>query len=444
MLDITFLNKPNNFHANVAGLEFMDYQNGDLFRDLVTYFNTDLVEKDGSWMLQEHDRAAEALETIFMKHTGICLKLNKGSVPNAAVENGWFNPGNVLNIEGMEHWFSAGQSNIGNAFKVLKTDILKGWVDTSTGKVGGDYSKIEFNLYLNHYVNEFLRHKVLTRYKVTMQEALAAILIHECGHVFTAFLHVHRAVIDPIISTTAVKIIADGKIYGKQRVDVIKEAFKILECPQQVKDQEVMDLSSEQLVVYFNKAIATRDMRRTLSLGVQTRSSEIYADLYSIRMGCGKALVAALASLPTLTVLRGINVLLATAIYMMATAVCHVPIAILAGLVSNLNLVIFLSDLLLPSNDYDSHYRRMKTILRDYVIRINDFKTLDKRVKLKLLTDAKAIEKIVEDNKPFLESTAVQRFVGWITNGSDWKAQDFENYTDDLLAHSLSLYKDTF
>lgn len=444
MLDITFLNKPKNFHVEVGGLEFMDYQKGDLFQDLVTYLNTDLIERDGQWVLQEHDRAAEALEAIFMKHTGICLKLSKDPVPNAAVESGWFNPGNVLNIPGIEQWLSAGQSNIGQAFKSLKTDILKGWVDTSTGKVGGDYSKVEFNLHLNTYINEFLDRKILTRYKATMQEGLAAFLIHECGHVFAGFLHVHRAVIDPILSTTAVKIIADGKLYGKQRVDVVKEAFKLLECPQQVKEQDIINLSADQLLVYFNKAIATRDLRRTLSLGVQSRSSEIYADLYSIRMGCGKSLVVALSSLPRDTGTLGFNMVAALSVTMIAIAFCYVPVIILGGLAAALQTIIFFSDMLLPDYTYDSRYRRLKTILRDYVVQLNDNTAMDKRTKIKLLADAKEMEKIIEESKPMLESTAIQRFFGWLLNGSDWKAQDFENYTDDLLAHTLSLYKNTF
>lgn len=57
----------------VGGLEFMDYQNGDLFRDLVNYFDTDLVNQDDKWYFKDRERAAEALQVIFMKHTEFCL-----------------------------------------------------------------------------------------------------------------------------------------------------------------------------------------------------------------------------------------------------------------------------------------------------------------------------------------------------------------------------------
>lgn len=445
MLGISFLNKPKNFHVEVGGLEFMDYQNGDLFRDLVNYFDTDLVNQDDKWYFKDRERAAEALQVIFMKHTGILLDLQTAdSVPNAAVDAGWFSPGNVINIKGIDQYLSASQTNIGMAFKALKTDVLKGWVDTSTGKVGGDFSKISFRLYVNHYINLFIRHKFIERYKTTMAEALASILIHECGHVFSGFLHVYRAIVDPLVSTTAIKLIVDGKAYGKQRVEIIKEAFKILEVGQPVKESDVADLTSDQIVIYFNKAINTRDTRRTLSLGTLDRSSEIYADLYSIRMGCGKALVAALASLPSGSLIYAGMTLGWTYIALLGWLAVNPVLMVMGAFCSLIYLVSFFSDKLLPNDMYDSRYRRLKTILRDYVVQINDNDSIDKRDKVKMLADAKEIEKIVEDAKPMLEGTAVQRFFGWICNGNDYRAQELENYSDELLGHTLSLYKDSF
>jgi len=444
MLDITFLNKSKPLNISVAGTEFMDYQNGDLFRDLVKFFDAKLSNTGGNWILEEPRKSAEKLEQIFMDHTGILLKLQTESVANAAVDAGWFNPGNVLNIKDIEKFYSVADSNIGNAFKRLKVDVLRGWVDTSTGKVGGDYSKIPFRLYMNKYIDQFISQKFIERYKVTMSEALAGILIHECGHVFSGFLHVHRNIVDPIIATTAVKLITDNKAYGKERVNIIRDAFKVLEIPAQVKDGDVESMTGDQLMVYFNKEINTRDVRRTLSLGTQDRSSEIYADLYSVRMGCGKSLVAALASLPDPTRLLDIITVLMCSSLIISILVCAPVLALMSGLYAGMLTLISLSVRLVPSNVYDSPYRRIKTILRDYVIRINDLSDMDNRNKVKLLADAKEIEKMVEDAKPFFEGTAVQRIVGFIISGNDFRAQEFENYTDDLIGHTLSLYKEAF
>jgi hypothetical protein len=430
-------------------MEFMDYQKGNLFKILVDFLTKEMVNEKSRedlrqhWQFRDFDRLKEGINVIFLKETGINLDLQVEGTSNAAVEAGWFNPGNVLNIPGIEEWFSSSQSSIGAAFKSLKTDILKGWIDTSTGKVGGDYSKIEFRLWVNAWVDQFLKQKVLDKWKCTMPEALATILIHEAGHVFSGFLHVHRTIVDPLVSTTAIKLIVGGKKYGKERVEVVKEAFKILEVSQKVEESDIINFSGEDFTVYFNKAIKTRDVRRTLSLGTQERSSEIYADLYSVRMGCPRSLVAGLASLPGLSMLAVLfmNFQLAVVIGVIGPTI---PIGLaLAGISFLLTPLIYLSSTLVGSN-YDTPYRRIKTVLRDYIVQLNANTEIVKRDKIKFLEDAKAMEKIIEANKPFFESTGLQRLVGWMSDGSDFKAQQFEHFTDELLAHNLSLYKDTF
>lgn len=296
MLGIEFLNRPKEFVFD--GQEFMDYQKGDLFKDLVKIFENSLMQEGNNWRLDREGDGSDELEKVIMHHTGILLELDSMQVQNAAVDAGFIAPGNVLNIKGIENFMSAKDSSIGQTFKRLKSDILKGWVDTSTGKIGGDFSKVKFSLYLNDHINSFIRHKVIERYKVTMPQALAGIIIHECGHVFTGFLHVYRGIVDPIVTTSAIKLIVDGKLYGKDRVEVVNDAFKVMGVGQKVDESAIADFTGDEFIVYFNKATGTRDTRRTLSLGTQDRSSEIYADLYAVRMGCPKSLVAALAALP--------------------------------------------------------------------------------------------------------------------------------------------------
>jgi hypothetical protein len=441
MLGIEFLNRPKELQ--IDGLEFMDYQNGDLFKDLVKMFTPTLEEANGFWVWKRGEgNAAEDLEKIITYHTGINLELSAEQPPNAAVDAGFINPGNVLNIKNIEQFFSAKQSSLGETFKRLKTDVLRGWVDTSTGKIGGDFSKVRFTLYLNDIISSFLRHKVLKRYNITMAEALSAIIIHECGHVFTGFMHCYRSVVDPIVSTTAIKLIVDGKLYGKQRVEVVKEAFKIMNVGQQVKEEDIADFTGDEFVIYFNKATGTRDTRRTLSLGTQDRSSEIYADLYAVRMGCPKSLVAALASMPSVGRMSALMALQSMGAMMLALGACQPLLATFCGINAIFMTLIAFQSVLTPGDVYDSPYRRVKTILRDYIVQINNLKSLDSKAKAGMLAEAKEMEKICDDAKPFLEGTWVQRTVSYIASGSDFRAQDFEHFTDELVGHTLSLYKD--
>lgn len=449
LLDINFLNKPINTSVLIAGQEFMDHQRGDLYKLLVEFLNKEMVFDNAGnagladhWRFRDFDRLHDGLEAIILQETGITIDLQEDYVPNAGVDSGWFSPGNVLNIPGLEGFMTAKQTNIGQAFKALKVDILKGWVDTSKGKVGGDFSKIKFRLYLNPWVESFMRVKFLARYKVSIQEALAGIITHEVGHVFTGFMYTYRNVIDPIISTTAIKLIVDGKVYGKERVDIVKDAFKVLEIGQQVDEELISDFSGPEFVVYFNKAIGTRDTRRTLSVGVQERSSEIYADMYAVRMGCPKSMVAALTALPS-NAYTGIQSVAWTAITILAVMAAEIPLVAISGPAALLFVVLYLAGTTVGT-DYDTPYRRIKAILRDHIVQLNADTSIAKRDRVKFLQDAKDMEKMVKDNKPFLEGTAVQRVVGYILNGNDFRKQDFEHYTDEILAHTLSLYKNAF
>lgn len=440
MLGIEFLNRPKELRFD--GQEFMDYQKGDLFKDLVNSLDKILQMGKSGYVFERKENLVDEMEAVIKSHTGISLSLKPGDISNAAVDAGFINPGNVLNIKGVEQFFSAKDSSIGQTFKRLKVDVLKGWVDTSTGKVGGDFSKVEFGLYMNNFVDQFIRLKVIERYKVTMSEALAAVIIHECGHIFTGFLYVYRTVIDPIVAASAIRLIVDGKLYGKERVEVVKEAFKVMDVGQKVDEDAIADFTGDEFIVYFNKAVGTRDTRRTLSLGTQDRSSEIYADLYAVRMGCPKTMIAALSALPTGTGVAAVISLQQMSVAVLALLACQPIIAAFCGVNAIFMTLCYLGAFLSPNATYDTPYRRVKTILRDYVAQLNGQKGIDPKAKAQMLKDAKEMEIIVNNTKPFLEGTWVQRTVGYIFNGSDFRAQEFEHYTDELVGHTLSLYKD--
>lgn len=441
MLGIDFAKVPAGL-IGISGMEFMDYQKPDLYNELHAVFAKYIGEDN---VLKMDDAGEEKIQSIVMAHTGMLVNLNVGDeVGNAAVDTGWFSPGHLLNIKGLDQWLAAKDTNIGKAFKALKVNVLKGWVDTAKGRVGGDFSKMAIDLYIQERLNMFMREKFLQRYKCSAAEALAMIVLHECGHAFTGFLYVVKTYMDSMMTMCAVRLINDNNVYGKERVTVIKETLSILECDTKVEEKDVANLDADGLTVYFNKATTNRDYRRTLSLGTADRGSEVFADLFAIRYGAPKILVAGLASLPTYYGFFFTHSVLwvAVTVYCVLAAA---PVAVLSGIfLTAITLLNGLDILLNPSDMYDSAYRRLKNILRDQVIRLNEDKRIPAKDKVQMLKDAKEMEKIVDEQKPFLEGTAVQRLTGWIMSGSDFKLQQFEHYNEELLAHTLSLYKDAF
>uniref|UniRef100_A0AAU8KXD9 Virion structural protein n=1 Tax=Pantoea phage Survivor TaxID=3232176 RepID=A0AAU8KXD9_9CAUD len=447
MLGIDFAKVPAGL-TGISGMEFMDYQNPDLYNELRAIFDRTVeATGDGGWSLNVDDEDIGLINATIMKHTGMNVVLQKPnweSVPNAAVDAGFFSPNNLINIKGIDQWIAAKDSNIGKAFKALKVNVLKGWVDTSKGRVGGDYSKIKIDMYIQKHIQTFMEEKFLQRNKVTMAEALSMIVLHECGHVFTGFLYVTTMYMDSMMSMQAVRLIEDNKMYGKQRVEIIKETLSILECDVKVEEKDVGNMSAADLTVYFNKATTNRDYRRTLSLGTADRGSEVFADLFAIRYGAPKIMVAALGSLPNGGEFYNGMILTCVGCAIMSVIAAAPVLVAYSVFLAGFWVVMKYQTLLNPNDVYDAPYRRLKNILRDQVIRLNEDKRLDSREKVRMLKEAKEMEKMIDEQKPYLEGTAVQRFLGWMFSGSDFSAQQFEHYNEELLAHTLSLYKEAF
>lgn len=441
MLGIDFAKVPAGL-TGISGMEFMDYQRPDFYNELRACFGKHIVEDN---ILDMDETDSEEVSEIIMRHTGMNIRLNvRPDVGGAAADTGWFSPHNLINNKGLDQWLAAKDTNIGRAFKALKVNVLKGWVDTSKGRVGGDFSKVKIDLYVQQYLDWIMEEKFLKRYKTTLADALAMIVLHECGHVFTGFLYVYKTYMDSMMTMCAVRLITDNSVYGTERVTIIKETLSLLECDTKVDEKDVANLESEALTIYFNKATINRDYRRTLSLGAADRGPEVFADLFAVRFGAPKVLVGALASLPKY---HGFF-LVQSAVWMGATILAVLALAPFAAGIgmffSVWMLITGLDDMLNPNEVYDSPYRRLKNILREQVIRLNEDKRIPAKDKVQLLKDAKEMEKICDEHKSMLEGTAIQRLVGWICSGTDFKLQQFEHYNEELLAHTLSLYKDAF
>ncbi|EBY9764033.1 hypothetical protein D5W64_13045 [Salmonella enterica subsp. enterica serovar Saintpaul] len=444
MLGIDFLNHERPI--TVAGQEFMDYQNKNMYKDLVALVDKSLEDVSNEHVSEAHNIRGDKetltkISQFIFANTGINLIVlpPQDAIGNMAVDAAYIKPGHIFNSKYVEQILSVNDSSIGRAFHKVKTDVLKGWVDTSKARVGGDFSKIDFHLHLGPYVESFISTKFLKRYNVSLAEALATVILHECGHIFTGLLMMTNTVIDGIMPSLATKMIIDGNYYGKQRIAVVYETLKELGVTERPDADVIESADANALIVMFNKCIANRDIRRTLSIGATDRGSEVYADLFAVRAGCPKAYVAAVATISDLSILGSI----AMGAYAVGIALSFItfPLGLFGYAVSALFTLFRLQNVLNPSAEYDSQYRRLKNILRDQIMHLNDADWMDKASKAVMLKEAKELEGMVEENKPMLEGTIIQRYVGWVFSGADFKAQQFEHYTDELLAHNLSLYK---
>lgn len=444
MLGIEFLKKPTQFNLNIAGLEFMDFQTDEVYRGLVGMLNPLVSKKEFGWFLDWTPSEREEIGEFLLNKTGIKIVIHEGAytTDNASINAGFFSPNNLMNNDGLDEWYDAKHTNVAAAFKSLKVDVLKGYVDTTTGKVSGDFSKIPFDLWVQEYLNAFLNDEILKKYKVTMAEALASVILHEAGHAFTAFLYAFQNVLDSALPFAAIRLAmkAEGT---KQKAEIVKEAFKVLECESQVKEEHLELLEDVQAWrLYFDKALANRNVRRSLSIGMTTRASETYADMYAIRMGVNVKFAAALASMPRSEFTKWLYIGVGTMIgicWMLAN-----PVGIAYGILFASMALVEYTEKLLPGTSYDTPYRRLRGILREMIAQLQGSKNIDPKAKREMLENIKRVIEIVEDKKSFLEGTAAQRCIGWLFCANDFKAADFENYTHDLLSSELAIYTDYF
>lgn len=430
MIDIRFLNVIPEIRLR-SGIEFLDWQDKNFYTELSELFD-DCVDKNFQIKMDKDDR--KNLEEIIRKHSNLTVNVSIVPWGNAAIDAGYINPHSVLNMEGLDQFFSPSQTKTGELMKKLKVNVLKGWCDLKTGKVEGDFKKIEFGL----YIAESLAKQCMNNAKrfpkgVTLSNVLASIILHEVGHAFFGLNYISSTIIDNAVSMAVVKAFVEQP--DKNRKAVIVKKIKDITEVDLTEALAIDEFTPESALVIFNKGVATRNAKRALSLGVTNMSSEVLADAYSIRMGGSHGLAGFLAGK---TSYRPAFAILAIGISM----VFFPSLVILGGIAVNIgaSLVFAILDNNLVSGIYDTPYRRVKNILRENIAFINtNPKGFTPAQLAKAKSDALALDKIVESSKTFWESTWLQRWMGFISFGDQFRKNDFEHYTADLASSRLAL-----
>lgn len=429
MIDINFLKNPS---TSIAGFEYMDYQDETFFKELSEKIKEGLDEE---YIVRSDKQFKDEIKDIVFKHTGISIELVK-SETLLGIDTGFFYPGAILNDEKVAALIAPKYSKLSEAFRYIKTDILKGGVDTSTGKIFGDYSKIFFTIHFSFDLSGIA--PVIKKKNETFDVSalIAAGIIHELGHVFSNFVFVTKMATDNYLINHAISLLDNEENYGIKKSNIVNDTLTLLECDTRITEKDIEGMDKNDFILLLSKATNTRDLRRTLSLGTSKRSSEVLADAYAVRFGAGLDLIKFLSLIYSSNITNkmggfffGIGILL-----------WFPSFSVLGVILWYTNLMLTLS----PNSVYDTPYRRLKGVLRDQLVQLKASKNIPIKEKVKIIEKAKEMEKIVLENKPFLEGTGVQRLIGYLLSGSDFKLQQFEHYTEELMSNTLSLYEDHF
>lgn len=447
MISIAFLQKP------VSGLEFIDFQTTHFYDELTGALSKYITKTDkGNTLSKDCEKEILAIIERFTGFSNIKIKLvDKG---NLGVDTGFFSPNHVLNNTGVDELMKATKSTLYRWYTQNKDKMFKGSVDYSTGKVSGSFKTLPVSLQINANLDVIFPPDKINKFGVPLEGVMAGALVHELGHVFGGCMMLHTACADNVVAKAGLDYYKNTE-RPEDRVVVLRDVASILELDQakQTELQAIAQSGDEaSYVMYFNKLIVQRNTRRSLSVGVERMSSEVIADMYALRMGCGKGIIAAISSLVdvgliTTTCNSLMVATMLTLIFAALTPGATVLLALTVGLPGVLTYLGVMFALTFTfdyfskgySNIYNADHRRFEDAMRQLIARFKEDKNISQADKTELTQDIEKLLAFGKTLKPWYDNTAIYRFMGWVFNGSDFKKAEIEHYTQVLGNHEVNL-----
>lgn len=449
MISMDFLTK------SVDGLEFINFQNTDFYNKLSEVIKENITIIEGRSVLSDTcgDRLGEVI-ALYTGFTNIKFKfLEEGSL---WIDTGYFAPGHILNNAGIDSLLKPSETSLYRWFTANKEKVFKGGIDYSTGRVSGSFCTIPVELGINCNIEDYFPADKLTKWKVGPEGALAGGIVHEVGHIFGSCVALLTTVTDNFVAFAGLNAFKEAKL-KEDRVVVLKDVATLL-AMKPAKSDELLEFAKtdteETFMLYFTKLTVQRNNQRALSVGVTNMTSEVLADMYAIRMGCSKGIVAAIGTLTdrgvievfTGNMLVGVcgaimSAYLAYLPAMMAGAAAAIPVAAIVGFSLGFTISYFSWGY---SGVYNADHRRMEDAMRQLIAKFKDNKSMSSKDKADLIDSVNQLLVVIKKMAPWYEGTGLYRMFGWVFSGSDFKLKEIEHYTQALNNHEISLLSEQF
>lgn len=461
MLDINFLTPRDLYH----GMEFLDFQPKDMYNSLVSEFNS-AMEINNKGVAEIANLNTTNITNIIEEYTGFNnVNIDIGFFGNLSVDVGYFSPNHIFNTDGLDKFFPADKTTIGRWFKQNKTKVFKGDINYKTGKVSGNYANIPLTITINKNVSSFLKLDVLTKYNATPAQVLAAFLCHEIGHAFSMLMTIHQSFYDNFVIRSTIFNLSNTKKESDRAV-IIKESKELLEIDKlkSGEDKELIEKivggDDDACLIYLYNRVNERNASRALSVGVKDMSAEVVADMYAIRMGCGREIVAGLAGVLAnsvevrkgiakfFSIVMSVYYIIGTMLLSPLLGILLLPVIVVQSIAAyfTIRLILFVLGGLtsLTPDSYNTAYRRMTDAVGQMVSQLKTDKTISPTDKLRIINDAEQALKIANDFKPLFEDTMVQRLVGSVFTLGKFKYTNFEHYTQNIANHKFNIVAEKF
>jgi len=452
MISMDFLSKLPN--ARVTGTEFIDFQNADFYNAMCSVLKEHIRVIDGQSRLE--DSAEEAMKKLIETYIGfnnITIKwLDTG---NMYVDTGYFSPGHVLNNQGVDHLLKATQTTLYRWYSENKSKVFKGGVDYTTGKVFGSFCSIPIELGINRNLDAYFPPDKVAKWGVPVEGMATGAITHEMGHAWSGCMMLMTVLEDNLVAQTALQFYRGAKRH-EDRVVVLKDAATLLGM-KPAKQDELLEFSrnegDEAFMLYFTKMTVQRNNQRALSVGVTQMTSEVVADMYAIRMGCDKGIVAAIGVLTDRGIIVPImeNFLFSCSASIMFMYLTMIPVTLGGAAMAIIPIVggvTFALSFVLGyfargySDIYNADHRRMEDAIRQLIAKLKDSKKMPANDKNQLVTEITKLLDINKKMRPWYEGSAVGRAFGWVFSGADFKLKEIEHYTQALNNNEISVFSE--
>lgn len=364
-------------------LESVSYVGKDLFTKLTEMVH--FLRLDGTYST---DAIKQTLfNDIVKRHTGLNVTMyimNFGAAMNAYA---------IIPDLNRNHVFHKlyGQSLLENSEGGRLLEMSKGQakasVNLANSMVGGLYS--EFPLEICVYLG-------LIRDTVLSDAEVAAIILHELGHLFTYFQYINTVGFGGLITTVAAKEIV-GASTKAERLDKIALAEKVLGLDKIIDIDDDKDLNVEGVQVVLFSNYLSNMYSATGTVQYDLRNCEQLADQFATKHGAGRDLITGLDKVDRMygsRVYRGSfeNIVVETCklilFTMSALSIVLTPLALMALLIAQ------------PSGykSYDDPKDRAQFVRRQLIASIKDVKLtkgIDQKILNGLIEDLEVIDGVI-------------------------------------------------
>lgn len=369
------------------GMEAIQVQSEMLFKELTLAFQRIRDEKAFKGKaLKDID-----VSGIVLKHTGIKLSFTVEDTDdmNAYVHIPTVDKNNPLVYNYFKPYL--GSDDFDGIIKNKKMDQVLGWVDLAAGRLGGVYSEIEHKAVV---LRGMFQSRLLTC------EEIAAVMLHEIGHLFTYYEFLGHTLTTNVILHAATQQFfgSDDKI---RKVRIVHETCKALKVD--IDDVESL-IECNDKEVFQTVFVRQKIMHTRSSLGTPVydlTATEVLADQYATRMGAGRHLATGLD-----TIMRhygGGSSYRTSAGHVIATVFNVVLFLFMTAITFGLFLLILFINPAMKT--YDPPEARIRRIRNEMMVIIKSNKITKER-KAEVMDDIKAIDlllKRVDDKRGLIE-----------------------------------------